>query len=152
MLFLVSVASYGGIWFLNGAQKRTQETLLEQVKTKEQELRPELVSQIFLLEKRLSNMRLLLDQHIFVSNILRRLEENTHPQVRFLGFNFGTALRKVDTTAVASSYNTVAKQVNILERDPQVESIEFGGLSASTEGLVNFRISITFKPTLLKLK
>jgi hypothetical protein len=151
LLFLVSVASYGGIWFLNGAQKRTQESLFEQVKTKEAELRPELVNQIFLLEKRLSNMRLLLDEHIFVSNVLRRLEDNTHPQVRFLGFNFISNLRRVDTTGAAANYNTVAKQVGILKRDPQIESLEFGGLSMDPNGLVNFRMSITFKPTLLKL-
>lgn len=152
LVFFVTVASYGGLRLLNNAQGQAREELLAQVKTKEEELRPELLNQIFLLDSRLRSMRTLLSQHLFPSNILRFLEAHTHSQVRFLNFNFGADSRKLDMTGEAATYAALAEQIAVLENDQNVEAVEFGGLSIGAKNFVNFKIAVIFKPALLRLQ
>lgn len=152
LAFFVTIAGYGGLVLLNNAQSKAREELILQVKSKEEELRPELLSQIFLLDARLKTMRVLISQHSFPSNVLRFLETHTNPHVRFLNFNFSKDTRKLDMTGEATSYAVLAEQIAALEGDPNVETVEFGGLSLGTKNLVNFKVAIIFKPALLGLK
>mgnify|MGYP001602555926 FL=1 len=55
-------------------------------------------------------------------------------------------------TGEAASYRALAAQIGIFERDPQIEKTEFGGLSATSGGLVGFKLSLTVKPALLHLR
>lgn len=150
-LFFVALASYSGILLLNRAQERATQTLLVQIQQKEEELRPEIIDQIFLLEARLKNMRTLLENHKFVTRLFTLIQENTLPFVRFSTFSYQSAVNKVDMSGETTGYALLAKQIGILERHPDVERVEFGGLSRN-EKFLNFRIGITFGPqTLLKL-
>lgn len=135
---------------MNRAQEKARDELIAQVKTKEEELRPELLNQIFLLDTRLKTMRSLLSQHLFTSNVFAFMEANTYPQIRFLNFIFSADARKLDMTGEAVSYAALAEQIAALERNPNVDTVEFGGLSLGTKNLVNFKIAIIFKPALLQ--
>ena len=152
LLFLVTAASYGGIYFLNKSQLMAQDDLEKEIKLKEEELRPELLNQIFLLETRLKNMRRLLSGHVRISNVLKFLENNTHPQVGFASFNFSADSRKVDLNGEAASYAVLAEQVGILERNREVEKVEFGGLSLGADNRPGFRLTVVVKPTLLQTR
>lgn len=150
-LFFIALASYGGLLLLNRAQGRATQTLLAQLQQKEEELRPEIIDQIFLLEARLKTMRALLENHKFVTRLFTLLQENTLPLVRFSTFNYQSAVNKVDMSGETTGYALLAKQIGVLERHPDIERVEFGGLSRN-EKFLNFRIGITFNPqTLLKL-
>ncbi len=149
LLFFASTGTYGGLLLLNRAQAQSREELVAQVKSKEEDLRPELLNQIFLLDSRLKNMRTLISNHNFISSVFNFLESNTHPKVRFSNFNFSADSRKLDMSGEALSYSVVAQQIAIFELNPQVEKAEFGGLSAGGTNLINFKVAIIFKPTLL---
>ncbi|MBI2640472.1 MAG: hypothetical protein HYW91_01140 [Candidatus Sungbacteria bacterium] len=152
LAFFLASAGYGGLWLLNNAQGKARDELIAQVKTKEEELRPELLNQIFLLDARLKSMRALLSQHSFPSNILNFLETHTHPRVRFLNFNFSGSAGKLDMTGEAASYAVLAEQIALLEGDPNIETVEFGGLSIGAKNLANFKMAIIFKPSILHLR
>jgi len=149
LVFLLTLSSYGGLFFLDRGQQNAQDDLLEQIKLKEEELRPELLSQIFLLEARLKNMRQLLSSHVRYSSILKFLETNTHPQVRFSNFNFATEQGRIDINGEAANYAVLSEQVGIFERNPQAEKVEFGGLSLSPNGRPGFHLTIYVKSGLL---
>jgi len=151
-IFVLVIAAYGGLLLLNGAQKRAREQIIEQVKVKEESIEPGLINQIFTLDKRLKNIQLLLGAHVFSSNIFRLLENNTHPQVRFLNFNLNTEIQKIDMVGETSSYSILASQIAILERDPQIERVEFGGLSLGGNNLLGFKLNLQFKPSLIQLR
>lgn len=150
-LFFVTVASFGGLLLLNRAQKEARQTLLEETSQKEDNLRSDLVKQIFLLDQRLRNLRSLLAGHIFSSHVLKILEEDTLPRVRFLSFGLDVTSRKIDMTAEAVNYATVAQQIGVLEQDPRVERVEFGGLSAGVNSLAGFKVTVTLKQNTLQL-
>ncbi|QQG45673.1 MAG: hypothetical protein HYW89_02010 [Candidatus Sungiibacteriota bacterium] len=151
-LFFLGLAVYGGLLLLNRGQERAREELTAQVRLKEEDLRPELLNQIFILDKRLKNLRTLLARHIFPSNTLRLVEADTHPQVRFLNFNLSTDSRKLEMSGETTSYAVLARQIALFERDPQVERVEFGGLSFGTNNLLGFKLTLIIKTSLLQLR
>lgn len=150
-LSIMLVAS-GALFVLNHAREGQQAQFIEQNKIKEEGLRPELLNQIASLDERLKAVRTLLSNHTFASNIFRVLEADTHPDVRFGNFSFVASALKVDVTGEAASYRALARQIAIFEQDPQIRSVEFGGLSTTGEGLVGFKLSLIFQPTFLHLR
>jgi hypothetical protein len=81
--------------------------------------------------------------------VLKFLEENTLPNVRFLTFDFKSDTRRLEMSGDAASYATLTEQIILLEKHPQIEKVEFGGLTLGGNNLVNFRITIVFRPPLL---
>ena len=150
--FLVAVsAALGGLIFLNRARQAMREEFIAQNEIKKESLRPELLTQITLLDQRLKSVRGLVGDHNFASNVFRVIEANTHPQIRFTNFAFAADGLKADMSGEAASYRVLAQQIAILERAAEVERVEFGGLSTTGEGLVGFKLSLLFKPALLHL-
>lgn len=152
LIFFLVLASYGGLALLNPNQQKTKEGLIEEIKLKQENLRPELLNEIFILDERLKNIRALLSQHTFTSNVFKLIESDAHPLVRFTNFNLIAESRKFDTVGEAANYAVLAKQIGILERDPQVEKVEFGGLSFTPANLLSFKLTIIFKPGLMQLR
>ncbi|TSC75254.1 MAG: hypothetical protein G01um101433_937 [Parcubacteria group bacterium Gr01-1014_33] len=152
LLFFLTVAAYGGLAILTKSQENTAQTLKDEIAQKQAEIRPEFITQITTLEKRLKNMRELLNGHTAVSNIFQMLEADTHPRVQFNNFSFSAAGRRVDMDGLAASYTVIAQQVSIFEQEPQIERVEFGGLSATKDNFINFKISLIIRPSLLKFQ
>ncbi|MBI2056080.1 MAG: hypothetical protein HYT37_01765 [Candidatus Sungbacteria bacterium] len=152
LLFLAASSAYGGLFLLTTAQASTRDELTVQIQEKENNLRPELIEQIYALENRLKNIGTLLNRHTFSSNAFRILEAATHPQVRFTNFGFNPESYKVEMSGETISYAVLARQVNILERDPQIERVEFGGLTLTGNNLLGFRVTIIFRSALLQIR
>lgn len=152
LLFLASAAAYGGLFLLTKAQASTRDDLIGQIQEKERDLRPDIIEQIFLLEERLKNITTLLNKHTFASNAFRLIEAATHPQVRFLNFGFMPGEYKTEMAGETISYAVLAREINILERDPQIENVEFGGLSITGNNLLGFRVMIRFRPELFHVR
>ncbi|MDP3710377.1 MAG: hypothetical protein Q8R29_01490 [bacterium] len=148
-LFFATLVGYLILFFVNRAQASSRENLLKDVRIRQDELRPELINQIFSLESKLANIQKLSGSHIFTSNVLKFLEENTLPNVRFLTFDFKSDTRRLEMAGDAASYATLTEQIILLEKHPQIEKVEFGGLTLGGNNLVNFRITIVFRPSLL---
>ena len=151
-IFILALGGLGILMLLNKSRAATRDEIIAQNQSKEESLRPELLQQVSVLEKRLKNVRTLLGTHGFTSNVIKVLEQDTHPQVRFSNFVFAVDSRKVDMSGEASSYSVLSSQIGIFERDSQVERVDFGGLSTADAKFVGFKISITFKPTLLGIR
>lgn len=151
LAFFAIAASTVGLILLNTAQKEAQATLQAEVDDKEKNLKSDL-NEIFSRENSLKNIRAILSEHLFLSNTLKFLETHTLVQVRFQNFSFDASTRKLDMTGDASSYSVVSRQIGIFERDPQVERVEFGGLSLSAANLAGFKVSIIFKKPFLVLR
>ncbi len=151
LAFFVTLASYGGLTLLDRAQERARAELTEEIQNKETELRSEVLDQIYVLEAQLKNLRTLLSNHQFPSKTITLLEMNAHPRVKFSNFNFVGGSRKLDMSGEAASYGVVAEQVGIFERNQDIDRVEFGGLALAPNNLVSFRLSLTFRPSLLQL-
>lgn len=152
LVFLLVVAAYGGLIFLNRAQQSAQQEILSQIEQKRQELRPELVQQIFSLENRFNAMKSLIQKHTFPSRTLAWLEQHTHPRVAFATFAFDSTIRKLALTGAADSLVSLNQQIAIFQQDPDIEKVEFNGLSFKKEdGSAGFNATVIFKPAFLQV-
>lgn len=152
LIFLLVLAAYGGLIFLNRAQQSAEEEILAQIDQKRQELRPELVRHIFSLEQRFKTIQSLFGKHAFPSRTFTWLEQHTHPRVAFTTFNFDSASRKLILTGTVDSLLSLNQQIAIFQQDPSIEKVDFGGLAFKKEtGGANFNATIVFKPAFLQL-
>ena len=151
-IFMLALIGSGGLVILNRGETAAREELVAQNRLKEESLRPELLNQFVVLDNRLKGIRELFATHNFTSNVFRVIEVNTHPQVRFANFSFAADSLRSDMGGEAASYHALAQQIAILEREAQIQKVEFGGLSAVGEGFIGFKLSLTFKPDLLRLR
>lgn len=152
VLVVVSVVAAGGVFFYRRSLESTLRAWIEQVSSQEAELRPELLAQVSELSSALAVARELLQNHVFSSNVLVFLQNIAHPTVQFHSLSFSRDARKIEVSGLAASYRSVAEQVSFMESHPQVEKVDFGGLSLGEKGLVNFKLAIIFRPSLIQLR
>ena len=152
LVFLLVLAAYGGLIFLNRAQQTAKTEILAQIDQKRQELRPELVQQIFSIEQRFKSMQSLIGQHSFPSRTFAWLEKHTYPRVSFTSFNFDAATRKITLAGAADSLLSLNQQIPIFQHDPDIEKVDFGGLAfGSQNGGITFSATIIVKPSFLQV-
>lgn len=151
-LFIAALIISGGLWIYARSLAAAQNQWRDQIRTQEDELRPDLLAQLVDLSNSLDVARELLAKHVFVSNAFAFLQEAAHPKAQFTSFSFSLDSQKIDVSGLAQSYRAVAEQISALESNPQVEHVEFGGLSLADRGLVNFKLAIIVKPSLLTLR
>lgn len=151
-IFFFSLAGFGGLALLNRAQNAAREEIKEQIRAKEEGIRPELIQQVILLDQRLTNMRNLLSRHVFASNVLDVIETVTHPQTRFTNFTLNSETRRIDMAGETASYLTLAQQIGFLEKNGQIERVEFGNLSLAGTNRLGFKMAVMFKPGLLQIR
>lgn len=151
LLLAVGVLS-GGLVIVNRGREGRRSELVEQNAIKEGSVRPELVASIVSLDSGIKSAREALGRHTFSSNVFQVLETATHPQVRFTNFSFAADSLKAEMAGEAASYSVLARQVSFFEQNPFVSRVDFGGLSSTGEGLIGFKVSLTFKPALLRLR
>lgn len=148
-VFFFILAGYGGLFLLNRGYNEAEALIRDEIRVKEEGLNPGLINEIFTLENRLGELRALLSGHTLSSRVFLLLEERTHPRVQFTTFNFSRESRKVDLSGVAASYAVLAEQIGLLERHPEMERVEFGGLAQTAQGLIGFKASVVVKESLL---
>lgn len=144
---MISIAGYAGLYLLNRAQDNTQAALIQQIEQKEDDLRPKLLDQIALLQKRIQVVSTVLASHPFAQNTFRILERDTHPRVSFNSYSFKPEDRAVVLKGNTDSYSILAEQIAFLEGDPQIDRVEFGGLTINEQGKVSFNVTIHLIPS-----
>ena len=149
-VFLLTIAAYGGLILLNRTQSKALNEITSQIQQKEEIFEDESIKEILLLDYRLKNIRSLLTQHLFVSNVFHVIETDTMPQTSFLDFSFLAKERKITLRGETFSYALLAQQMTVFEDDPGIEQAVFEGLSRSGDNKVQFKLTLTIKPSILQ--
>lgn len=144
IFFFLAVFGSGGVLVFQYTANQKIAALDAEREKLESDLRPHLIDQVLELSRRIEAGGVALGSHIFPSNIFEFLESATLPQVRFMSFGYSFDAKRVDLSAEAASYATLARQIRVLEGRKEVEKVDFGGLALGGKGLVNFKISIIF--------
>lgn len=144
IFFFLALFGTGGIFIFRYTADKNIQALEDERRKLNGELRPHLIDQVFALSRRFDAAKAILGGHIFSSHVFEFLEDATLPQVRYTSFGYSFDSRRVDLSAEAASYATLARQISVLEARKEVEKVDFGGLSLGDKGLVNFKISVIF--------
>ena len=150
-IFILTISAYAGVFVLNKSKDATQQQYIEQIRQKEEDLRPKLLDQIFSLEKKLKSISAVISSHPFTKNTFALIEKNTHPRVQFSGYSFQPKDRKVIMKGEAQDYETLARQIAFLEAEPMINNLEFGGLSILENKHVSFTLTISLLPSAIAI-
>ena len=148
-LFMVIAAAYGGLLLVNRSQAETRSQIIQEVGTKQEDLRPRVLDEIFQFDERIQRIRTAIVRHPLPSNLFSFVEQITHPQARFMNLNFSGDTNRLTMAGEAKSYAVLARQIAFLEGSPEIRHLEFGGLSRSKDGSVKFNLTIAFTPSFI---
>lgn len=148
LFFLViSLAGYAGLYYLNKSQEDTQAALVQQIQQKEDDLRPKILDQVFMLQKKLQIVSAVVAMHRFAQNTFTLLERDTHPRVRFDSYSFQPTEHSIVLKGEADDYAVLAKQIAFMEGDLQIDSVDFGGLKLNEKDQVSFNLTVHIMPS-----
>lgn len=146
--FIISIAGYAGLYYLNKSQETTQGELILQVERKEEDLRPKVLDEIFSLQKKIKSISAVLSSHPFSGNTFSLIERDAHPQISFASYNFSPRDNKISLKGEAENYAVIAQQIAFFEGDKEINKVEFGGLALKDNRRVTFSLTIYVMPTL----
>ncbi|MBU6414847.1 hypothetical protein KGQ34_01210 [Patescibacteria group bacterium] len=148
-VFVAGILSYGGLFIYQKTLDRQLADLSAEVGKKSRSLTPDLIRPIVDLHDKIVSAKDLIDKHVMPLNVFALLSKNTLPNVSFGSFSYSADTRQIALSAQAASYAALADQIGLFESLPDFETVDFGGLSLDPNGLVSFKITIVFKPSLL---
>ena len=99
---------------------------------------------LLILNQQLSLTAQLLNDHIFWSKALAKVESLTQPQVQFSTFNATATEGKFEIKAFALNYTVLAKQIAAYVSDDSIKDIDLNNVHVLTNGRLEFAIRITF--------
>lgn len=96
------------------------------------------------------NLKRLLGQHVFASNLFDFLEANTHSRVAFSTVSLNTQTSELSLDGVADSYSNLVSQISHFENQPGVRRVTLGQ-NAADRSVVRFSIKINLDPNFFNL-
>lgn len=88
----------------------------------------------------------LLGQHKKASGIFTFLERTVMPEIVMQNFEANTESNVIIMNGVGKDYYTVAQQILIMKKDPQVSSVRLEDVNLTGEKKVSFKLTATLKP------
>jgi len=150
VIIVLVFSVYGGFWYYkkvltDNIEEVSQKTLdLENERDKDEE------KKIVGAEKKLENIKDILDSHVFSSKVFSFLEEFSNPQVSFSSFTFNAIGLQVELSGRAASYEVLAKQMVTFQNNSNINKVDVSGIQLSQEGGVEFEMEMGFKQELVK--
>lgn len=105
-------------------------------------------------QKRLSNLEVLLNNHLFWSPVLDELERYTYVQATYQTLQIDEGENRMILTGIVPSYTDMGKLLLGLKASPHITGInlEGTGLAQSELAGYNFVLEVVFDPKLLEKK
>ena len=150
-LFLISIFAYLGLAYgyrpyLSGQH----DSLAAQAKTLSQQVQTQNQAQVVEFYSQLSNLRSILDKHMYASSLFGLLEKSVHPNVYFTHLSFNSANNQVTLNGMAKTAQDIPAQIQIFQAQPGVSRVAFNNLSAAgTGGQWQFDVVLTLAPDVL---
>jgi hypothetical protein len=166
VLFIVLLGT-GGLWFYEVSINKQITTMQTSLDTAKNDFEPTKITELQLLDKRLSAATDILDNHIAVTPIFTELEKITMHTVRFTKFTYSLAdaSAATDATAAPSSgnvnvsmsgvaidYRSIALQSDLFSQDKNFINPVFSNLSINTSGNITFDLSFSVVPSFVNYK
>lgn len=102
------------------------------------------------LDKKLSAVGKLVEQHKDLLRVFRFLEKNTLPTITFTSFSYSP--KNITMDGQALSFEDVAVQSQVLteaKRNNQIQDFIFSDLDQNDTGQVKFKLTLVINPTLI---
>lgn len=150
--FFATLLGWGGIFAYKRTLAAAETSSKDQIGNITKELRQDFGNdKLVVLSDKISAAKELLAGHMLPSNIFILLQDKTLPKVSFSTFSFANETRQIAMAASAENYQVLADQIAIFEGLPQVDRVEFGGLTLGQGNVISFSLTITLNNSVLRL-
>jgi len=103
--------------------------------------------ELLVVKKQLGLISSLLDNHIYWSNTLTKIENLLQGQVQVKNLGLDKSLNEVKLGGVAASYSTIAKQIAAFLSDDSIEDVILEGAEVKPTGIeITMKLKLKSKP------
>lgn len=155
LLFFISVSAYGALFLYKNSLNKEVSVLTDSLERAKAAFELPLINEVNQTSEKIDYSKKLLEQHVSLVSIFDFLEKNTLKDIRFKSFKFSIAPNKTPTVLLegsAKNYSTLAFQGDIFEKDKNIKSVLFSGLSLGEKGMINFAVKLILDPQMLIYK
>ena len=152
VLVLLGLLVYGGLFLYNKSLKVNLEDLQNQAEELNKKRDVDFEKKVILLEKALGNLKIVLKNHLYWSNLFSELGQLTVPQVSFSDFRGTIESDGSITLSLKGSvpgYTYLAKQMVSFGQEKLVSNIEASGINLGTQGGIEFTLNVNFLKDIL---
>ncbi len=146
IFFLVVVSVYAGMIlgykpYLNSQIKNLDEKLADMNQSVDEQQQKDLIN----FYSQLVNIGDMLKSHPMPSKIFDFLESNTHQNIYYLSLNLSAAEKNAKIEGVASDYNVLTQQLELLRKVPETEAVFLEDSRINEGGGIRFMIRLLLK-------
>ncbi len=139
-VLVISIILTVGLWFLRSSKANSLAEVLTQLKTKNDEIDAniEIVNSVATVSQQIGSISKLLDNHIYWSNALGRVENLLSAQIQIDSLSGNVTSGEINLKAFSPSYTIIAKQIASFVSDPLIKDISVGEITTQTSGRLEF--------------
>ena len=151
VVFFIMIAAYVGLDFgYRVVLENQNQDYLEQSIALQKSIPEEQREKVVDFYSRLSNMKNLLDSHVYVTNFFDFLEDNTDSGVYFTEVGVSVREGEVVVNGFARDYQELSRQLEKLRLSDEVSQLVLDSAVRSQNGLVSFEASFIVNQSLFR--
>ncbi len=145
-IFFLSLVIYFGLAYGYKAYLGVSlKNLQDQIKIFSQKVPEEDQKKIISFYSQISNLKTVLNNHVFSSQLFSWLENNTQVNVYYDKFNLNVMNNKLVLVGIAKTMDDVNQELAIFQSRGEVSKVTVGNIS-SVSGAWRFEVTLTFTP------
>jgi len=156
LIFFGALAAAVGMYFYKANLVKSISVMSAELDTARNSFEPSLITQLQTLDRRITDSKILLNNHIVVSPIFSALEINTLKSVQFTKFSYATpsdlsAPVVVHMSGRARDYSSIALQSDQLATNKNIHNSIFSNLALDEKtGMVAFDLTFSVDADLVR--
>ena len=151
-LVILSLLTYGGLSFYSKSLNNKLNTIQDQLKNLNDQRDSKFEKEVGAIDEALKNLKIILANHLYWSNLFSGFEDIIVPKVSFSGFN-GNLEQDGSVNLVldgkTAGYTYLAKQMISFSQNKLVSHVDVSEISLGTEGGIQFGLNIKFLKDIL---
>ena len=148
IVFVVIFGLYFVANFYDNYIRKSIADINTKIKDLAKEISVEDRNEVLTFYSQLVNLKTLLANHVYPSNIFSRLELITHPQVTFTTFSYENKTSIIKLEGYARDLNVLAQQLLALQKTTDFVKITVSDIKNAADN-VQFGVEINFNPTFI---
>lgn len=151
------VLASGGLYFYKTSLASNIKKMEEALTLAKNRFEPEAITQLQVLDKRLTASKEVLSNHVAINPIFKALSAITMKSVRYTKFSYDLGATKdskvvVKLSGQTNGYRSVALQSDLFAKDKNLINPVFSNLTLDSKGNVLFDLEFSVDPTFVSYK
>jgi len=153
-LLILGLLFYGGLLLYKKNLNKNLDNIVKEKKILDSKRDPETEKSMIDLDKKISALKTLFENHVYWSSLFKKIEELTIPEVYFsqAKVNLSDTGPELGVEGNTSTYTNLARQILSFQEDSLVEEVKVSGISLGEESGIKFNLSVNFSKDILLKK